>query len=155
LTLGYSAIRFTLNLYQYHKIPLTQAYARAIAQFRSLRSEHHIATTSAVIEAEAIGAVFTPGEIEHAFEKEKKGLVTWERRAELDEGAIAARKRWKAIVARQVGVGQWTKGEEYVRLWKEGVRPTYSPALTEPVTVDSLSAEHIAESADFMQTMRR
>jgi small subunit ribosomal protein S23 len=136
-------------------IPLTQAYTRAIAQFRSLRSEHHIATTFAAMEADAIGAVFAPGEIEHAFEKETKGLITWERKAELDEGAIAARKRWKAIVEKQDGVGQWTKGEKYVRLWREGVRPTYSPALTEPVTVDALSAEQIAESADFMQTVPR
>ncbi|KAF8898942.1 mitochondrial ribosomal protein S25-domain-containing protein [Infundibulicybe gibba] len=145
------AIRFTLNLHQYHGIPITQAYSRAIAQFRSLRSEHHIATTFAVLEAESLGAVFSRGEIAHAFEKEKKGLATWERREELDEGAMAARKRWKAIIDKQ-GSTEWSKGQEYVRLWKEGVRPTYSPALTEPVEATPLSAEQISKSIDFMQT---
>ena len=58
-------------------------------------------------------------------------MATWERRAELDEGAIAARKRWKAIVDSQPGANQWTKGIEYVRLWKEGARPNYIPSLTQ------------------------
>jgi len=130
------AIRFAVNLYEHHDVPLSRAYARAIAQFRSLRSEHHIATTTAALEAEAYGSVFGPTEIEQGFEKEKKGLETWERREELDEGAMAARKRWRAIVERQGGVGEWTKGQQYVRLWKEGIRPTYAPALTEPVSID-------------------
>jgi small subunit ribosomal protein S23 len=97
-----------------------------------LRSEDHIATTVAALEAEAYGAVFGPTEIDRGFEKEKGGIATWERREELDEGAIAARKRWKAIIDREGGVGEWTKGQEYVRLWKKGIRPTYAPALTEP-----------------------
>ncbi|KAF7347623.1 37S ribosomal protein S25, mitochondrial [Mycena venus] len=99
-----TAIQFTLNLKEYHKIPLSQAYARAIAQFRALRSEHHIATTFAVLEAEALGAVFVRGEIEHAFEKEKRALATWERLDDIDEGSLAAaRKRWKMIAERHVG----------------------------------------------------
>jgi len=122
-----------INLYEHHQVPLSLAYARSIAQFRSLRSEHHIATTFAALEAEAYGSVFGPTEIEQGFEKERRGIETWERKEELDEGAIAARKRWRAIVDRQSG-GDWTKGQEYVRLWKEGVRPTYAPALTEPIT---------------------
>ena len=69
---------------------------------------------------------------------EKKSLLTWERRAELDEGAIAARKRWKAIVDRHPGANQWTKGMEYVRLWKEGVRPNYMPSLTMPIDQEGL-----------------
>ena len=51
-----------------------------------------------------------------------------------------------------VGVGDvnsadrkaWSRGEEYVRLWKEGVRPDYSPALTESIAP--------VDSADFMGT---
>jgi small subunit ribosomal protein S23 len=144
------AIRFAVNLYHYHHIPLSQAYARAISQFRSLRSEHHIATTFAALEAEAYGAKFGPTEIESGFEKEKESLKTFERREELDEGAMAARKRWRAIVEKQGGVGQWTKGEEYVRLWKQGIRPTYAPGLTEPViTSAGLSQQEIAESPDY------
>lgn len=110
---------------------LSEAYASSVAQFRALRSEHHIATTVAVKEAEALGSSFGPSEIEQANKMEKMSLATWERRAELDQGAIAARKRWKAIVDRQPGANQWTKGMEYVRLWKEGIRPTYMPSLTQ------------------------
>jgi small subunit ribosomal protein S23 len=41
----------------------------------------------------------------------------------------------------------WSRGEEYVRLWKEGIRPDYSPALTEPITP--------VDTADFMGTRGR
>ncbi|TFK77289.1 hypothetical protein BDN72DRAFT_735217, partial [Pluteus cervinus] len=124
-------IQFAVNLHQYHDVPLSDAYKKAVAQFRALRSEHHIATTFAVLEAETLGAVFSRGEIAHSHEKEKRQLASWERREEMDEGAIAARKRWKAIVERPEANKEWTRGQEYVRLWKEGVRPTYSAALTE------------------------
>jgi len=133
LTIYASAILFALNLYQHHEVSLSEAYARSVAQFRALRAEHHIATTVAVKEAEELGSDFGPSEIEQAHEMEKKSLATWERQAELDEGAIAARKRWKAIVERQPGANQWTKGVEYVRLWNEGIRPNYMPHLTTPV----------------------
>lgn len=124
-----------MNLYQHHSLSLTEAYVQAVAQFRALRSEHHIATKTAAKEAELLGAVFGPSEIESTFEKEKRGLVTFERQAEMDEGAMAARKRWKAIIDRKTGVvDQWTKGEEYVRLWREGVRPNYAPFLTQTTT---------------------
>lgn len=111
---------------------LSDAYARAVTQFRALRSEHHISTTFAVMEAEALGSTFGPGEVESAHEMYKKSISTWEKQAELDEGALAARKRWKAIIDKNHGANQWSKGEEYVRLWQEGVRPNYMPALTEP-----------------------
>lgn len=113
---------------------MSDAYSTAVAQFRALRSEHHIATTFAVQEALALGSTFGPSEIETSFELQKKALQTWSRKEELDEGAIAARKRWKAIVDKTHGIGQWSKGEEYVRLWQEGVRPNYMPALTEPLS---------------------
>ncbi|KAK2461607.1 hypothetical protein APHAL10511_006070 [Amanita phalloides] len=127
-------VRFTVNLYQQHDLKLTEAYATAVAQFRSLRSEHYIATKYAVMEARYLGATFVATEIEHGFNKEVRNLDTWERREELDEGVLAARKRWRSTVERLEGVNQWTKGEEYVRLWKEGIRPTYAPALTEPIS---------------------
>jgi hypothetical protein len=130
-----SAILFALNLYKYHSMSLSKAYSHSVAQFRALRSEHHIATTVAIKEAEALGSHFGPSEIEQAHEMEKRSLTTWERRAELDESAIAARKRWKAIVDQQPGANQWTKGVEYVRLWNEGIRPNYMPHLTKPLAV--------------------
>jgi small subunit ribosomal protein S23 len=152
LTSIYSAIRFTVNLYEHHNVSLTQAYAHAVAQFRSLRSEHQIATTFAALEAEAHGSAFGPSEISRGFVQETKSIPSWERRAELDEGAMAARKRWKAIVERKHSLGEWSKGQEYVRLWKEGVRPTYAPPLTEPmVTPAGLREKEVVESeADFM-----
>ena len=81
--------------------------------------------------------------------------MTFERREELDEGAMAARKRWKAIVERQDGTKEWTKGEEYVRLWKEGVRPTYAPVLTEPLANTAPTREQIARSADFLHVLNK
>jgi small subunit ribosomal protein S23 len=81
------------------------------------------------MEAQELGSTFGMSEIEHSFELQKKSLSTWERKEEQDEGAIAARKRWKAIVERRHGADQWSKGEKYVRLWQEGVKPNYLPAL--------------------------
>jgi len=133
LTIYASAILFALNLYKHHEMSLSEAYARSVAQFRALRAEHHIATTVAAREAEELGSDFGPSEIEKAHEMEKESMATWERQAELDEGAIAARKRWKAIVDKQPGSNQWTKGVEYVRLWREGTRPNYMPDITKPV----------------------
>jgi small subunit ribosomal protein S23 len=104
------------------------------------------------MEAEHLGAVFGRGEIAYSFEKEKRALATFERREELDEGAMAARKRWKAIVEKQPGGEEWTQGQEYVRLWKEGVRPNYAPQLTQPV-VAAPTPDEVAESADFMQAL--
>ena len=129
-----SAVRFALNLYQHHDLPLSEAYKQAIYQFRSLRSEHYIATRHAVTEARYLGATFLPTEIQHAYNKEVRNMDTWQRKEENDEAALTASKRWKANVERQQGINQWTKGEEYVRLWKEGIQPDYSPALTEPIT---------------------
>jgi small subunit ribosomal protein S23 len=80
---------------------------------------------------------------------EVKSIATWERQAELDEGAIAARKRWKAIVEKQPGANQWTKGVEYVRLWKEGIRPNYMPNSTAPVSqLDFLQSLQLGDNVD-------
>lgn len=125
------AVQYAVNLYQWHSVPLSEAYARAVAQFRALKSEHHVATSFAAIEAERLGGVFLPSELDRSFDKEKQALETWQKKEERDEGALAARKRWKAIVEQDQGVDQWTKGEQYVRLWKEGIRPDYSPILAD------------------------
>jgi len=132
------AIQFALNLHHYHDLSLSYAYARAVAQFRALRSEHHIALTVAIHEAEQLGAVWQNSEIAHGFQKEIKSLATWERQSALDEGEMAARKRWRSIAMEHDEVREWSKGQEYVRLWKSGVTPKYAPALIEPLRhVDS------------------
>jgi small subunit ribosomal protein S23 len=107
-----------------------------VAQFRALRAEEEVGNTVAALEAEAYGGTFGPTEVEANFEREGKALQSWTRPpGHLDEGEIAARKRWKAIVERAPNTtGPWTRGESYTRLWRDGVRPDYVAALTQPVS---------------------
>ena len=106
----------------------------AVGQFRSLRSEQHIATVTAVAEAEQYGATFGITETERAFRREEEHLKTFEAQPVTAQESSEARKRWKMIVNKKSSLaGGWSRGEEYVRLWKEGVRPDYTPSLTSPV----------------------
>jgi len=123
-------ILFVVNLHKYHDYSLNQAYITAVAQFRSLRSEHHIATLVGATEAEQHGAQFGLTQTEIIFNKETEALETWAKKREADISAAANRKRWRAIIERHGPISEFTKGREYVRLWKEGVRPDYSPVLT-------------------------
>ncbi|TDL28217.1 hypothetical protein BD410DRAFT_684934, partial [Rickenella mellea] len=120
------AVRFAVNLHRYHDVSLARAYATAVMQFRSLRSEHHIATKVAAAEAEAYGAEFGKTETEKSFDREGEFLKTWDNVGDARRSSDAARKRWKAIIDTTGWEGSWTKGEEYVRLWKEGIRPNYA-----------------------------
>jgi small subunit ribosomal protein S23 len=129
-----SAIRFAVSLHEHHNVPVSRAYTMAVEQFRSLRSEHHIATTMAVVEAEEFGAEFGPTMNERMFVEEMKAVDSWQSAKESNEAAMASSKKWKAIIDKTADhEPQWTKGQEYVRLWKDGVRPSYAPALTEPI----------------------
>ena len=130
-------------MHEHHELPLSEAYATAVTQFRALRSEHHIATRVAVAEAEAYGAVFGPTETEKGFLKEEEHLKTWETSKSSERGSLEARKRWKAIADRKGNVGAWTRGEEYVRLWREGIRPNYvmSVAPKEAVIIKEKEAD--------------
>ena len=123
-----SAIKYAVNLHEAHDIPLTEAYKTAVAQFRALRSEHDVAKTVALMEAEATGLEFGPSVVEKNYMAEEKALQSWGRKDEQDAAAQAARKRWRAVIEKE---GVWTRGEEYTRLWQEGIRPTYSPAVDE------------------------
>jgi small subunit ribosomal protein S23 len=142
-----SAVKFTVNLHKYHNMTLSQAYVRAVSQFGVLRAEHHIATTTAALEAEAYGATFRPGAIERGFAQEQKVLDRWHNKREIDKRSIIAHKRWKAIIdpVGRVGVN-WSKGQEYVRLQKEGVRPTYLP----PKEPEVEAPPKLEDTADFM-----
>jgi small subunit ribosomal protein S23 len=131
----YSAIRFVLNLHYHHNLPLSDAYSASIAQFRALRSEHDIATTFAALEAEHYGSQFGPTETETGFARELNAIKTWDVDERYDQGAIVARKRWKAVVERDHPMTEWTGGQQYAKLWREGVRPDYSPASTQPVFI--------------------
>jgi small subunit ribosomal protein S23 len=162
-------VQFTLNLHQAHGLTLSDAYATSIAQFRILRAVQHVATRFAAQAASAYGARFGPSATARGFEVENKVLDANELRTErLDDGARLARNRWRMIGlggggsssrgeggSSGVGFGNgdsadrkaWSRGEEYVRLWKEGVRPDYSPALTESIAP--------IDAADFMGTRGR
>jgi len=85
------------------------------------------------MEAEHLGALFVRGEIEHAFEKEKRALATWDKLAEMDEGSLITRKRWKMIAEAHEGETNWSKGVEYVKMWQHGIRVNYAPALTKGI----------------------
>ncbi|KAI0785094.1 mitochondrial ribosomal protein S25-domain-containing protein [Abortiporus biennis] len=141
------AIRYAVNLHEAHGLSLTNAYQAAVAQFRSLRSEHLFASKIALMEAEHYGIEFGPSEMEKQHAKETRALQTWQKKAELDQAEFAARKRWKAIVGREGEPHGWTRGENYVRLWKEGVRPTYAPQITAPVLTPT-GLEEVPRSAD-------
>lgn len=164
-------MRFALNLHQAHGLALSDAYATSVAQFRTLRAVQHVATRFAAQAAVAHGARFGPSETTRGFEAESRVLEASElRRERLDDGARLARRRWRMIALgggggsgsgggdSGSGVGAvagedadrkaWSRGEEYVRLWKEGVRPDYSPALTEPISPPT-------DPVDFMGTRDR
>lgn len=162
-------MQFALNLHQAHGLTLSDAYATSIAQFRTLRAVQHVAARFAAQAASAYGASFGPSATARGFEVENRVLDANELRTErLDDSARLARNRWRMVTLGNrgdegssgvgVGVGDvgnvdsadrkaWSRGEEYVRLWKEGVRPDYSPALTESVAP--------IDSADFMGTRRQ
>ena len=163
----FSAVQFALNLHQAHGLALSDAYASSISQFRTLRAVQHVATRFAAQAASAYGARFGPSATSRGFEAESRVLEANELRSErLDDSARLARRRWRMIaLGSDGGDGDssvsvsgtaggdttnrkaWSRGEEYVRLWKEGVRPDYSPALTEPIAP--------VDTADFMGTRAR
>jgi small subunit ribosomal protein S23 len=164
----FSAVRFALNLHQAHGVALSDAYATSVAQFRTLRATQHVATRFAAQAAVAHGARFGPSETARGFEAEGRVLEASElRRERLDDSVRLDRSRWRMIAigsgsddSGSGGLGAvaggdadanrnaWTRGEEYVRLWKEGVRPDYSPALTEPISPP-------IDPMDFMGTRER
>lgn len=153
-------MRFALNLHQVHGLALSDAYAASITQFRTLRAIQHVATRFAAQQAAiAHGAQFGPSATARGFEAEEAVLEADERRTErLDDSTRLARRRWRMV---PLGTGssgggggrEWSRGEEYVRLWREGVRPDYSPALTEPID-PTRSKFDFAVSADFTRGPR-
>lgn len=142
------AIRFALNLHEHCGMPLSEAYATSIGQFRALRSEHEFATMFATLEAEYYGAQFAPTETEVGFARELDAVKTWKVDERYDQSAITARKRWKVVVDRDHPVAGWTGGQQYAKLWKEGVRPDYSPASTQPAFITEAGLAPTPETSD-------
>lgn len=152
------AVHFAVNLHNHHKMALSIAYTRAVAEFRSLRAGHDFANTFARMEAEAYGTVF-PSEIDRTFEKEDAVYQSADRKVELDRGALLARKRWKAILDVDSGMGDFDRGQQYTKNWKQGVRPTYLPADEMVATseagkpVQAMEQDHIAASLKFAEIL--
>lgn len=131
-----SAIKFVINLHEHHDLSLNHAYSAAVAQFRALRSERSVASHVALLEARQLGIQLGPSAVEQTFAKEEKQFETWKMTKELDIAETMARKRWRTVFEKHGGVpSSWSRGQEYVRLWQEGVRPTYSPALSTKSTI--------------------
>jgi len=120
-------ICFTVCLHQVHHMPLSLAYETAVSQFHSLKSEHHLATLFAVQEAERYGAHFGLREADLNFRKETAALRSWSTQDHEDNiEAALARKRWRAVPLQTSPPYSWSRGEDYVRLWRSGIRPTYT-----------------------------
>ncbi|KIJ21937.1 hypothetical protein PAXINDRAFT_64468 [Paxillus involutus ATCC 200175] len=154
------AVLFAVSLHRHHEVSLTVAYTRAVAEFRALRAEYDIANTFARMEAEAYGTVF-PSEIDRTFEKEDKVYQAIERKKALDEGALLARKRWRAILNVDSGMGNtWSRGQEYAKLQKQGVRPTHLVAddqakPAEDELFGNSEAEIVAGTPDFLRVLQQ
>lgn len=150
------AVRYAVNLYEHHDMDLSSAYASAVAQFRSLRSELHVARSIALAEAEHLGMDFGPSQVDITFNKEQTALRTFQDTTARDRTAETERKRWKAVVEREGLPDEWTKGQQYTRLWKEGVRPVYAPVFSEPeikpegLSTPERAAQRISAQVDFM-----
>jgi small subunit ribosomal protein S23 len=112
-------------------MPLALAYEQAVAQFHSLKSEHHLANLFAVHEAIYFGGEFGLRQTEVTFQRELAELKSWGTQQEMDDAAaLAARKRWRIAQPKTGDPKAWTRGEDYVRLWQAGIRPNYLPIDT-------------------------
>lgn len=87
----------------------------------------------ALMEARHYGVEFGPSQVDINFQKEEKALNTFAQHHEQRLEESMARKRWRAIVQRASPPPSWTKGQDYTRLWQEGVRPNYSPLQPPPL----------------------
>lgn len=82
-------------------------------------------------EAEYYGVKFKPTLIERSFAQEDENLKSLDQKKYAEAQSNETKKRWRMRVdsPKQIKEVKYTKGEAYERLWKEGIRPDYSPAL--------------------------
>ena len=93
----------------------------------------------ALAEAEYYGAKFGPGPIERGLQFEQENLQTWTKEAGEIQQAALSNKRWRTSVERPKEECIWSRGKEYVRLWKEGNKPDTS--LLAPLSEDAAADE--------------
>lgn len=130
-----------MHLHRSHGKPLTLAYVEAVRQYDALRSEQHIMSRFALLEARAHGAQFSVGanrvdsdspEVTRGFEMEQQALESWSEYGDIDSGGMSsadihvARKRWKAVAEPPLIEGSgWSGGKDYIKRWRQGARPKY------------------------------
>jgi len=145
------AIRFAAHLHEHHSFPISKAYNHAVAQFRSLRSEHYISTLFAVNEAKFYGAKFAPNQLERGHTLTNRALWTWQnqgagRRAQ----RVSMKGRFFAVWKGRLGVSDyWTRGIGYTRRWQKGMPPSYWPNREERgiAKAKRLATQHLAVNA--------
>ncbi|GJJ12483.1 hypothetical protein Clacol_006725 [Clathrus columnatus] len=153
------AVRFAVHLHTVHQTPLTLAYSQSVRQYDALRSEQHIMTRFALLEARAHGAEFRVGahridsdspEVERGFEMEQRALESWSEIGGFGTpnaptaNMHATWKRWKVLAEPpRIEGEEWSGGEDYVSRWKKGVRPNYerSQKMIEPLELEEKQPE--------------
>lgn len=118
----------------------------SVQQYDALKSEQHIMSRFALLEARAHGAKFSVGahridsdspEVDRGFDMEQSALESWSESGGIGNGNMssadmhAARKRWKAVAQPPSIQGEeWSGGDDYVKRWKNGIWPNYEPQLS-------------------------
>jgi len=129
----FSAIQFALSLYEHHDIPLSIAYHKSAAQFRSLRGELAVASEFALMEAKFLGAEFAPNESQRGVTLTKRALMTW---AQTSVGGrrktISIRNRFFPVWKGRTGAPDyWSRGVGYTKRWTRAMPPMLWPSKGE------------------------
>jgi small subunit ribosomal protein S23 len=133
ITSHFSATQFAVSLFEHHDIPLSIAYHKAAAQFRSLRAELAVASDFATIEAKFLGAEFAPSELERGVNLTKRALMTWSRTSSSGRRkTISIRNRFFPVWKGRTGVpNYWSRGVGYTKRWLRGMPPMFWPSKVE------------------------
>jgi len=129
----FSAIQFALSLYEHHDIPLSIAYHKAAAQFRSLRGELAVASEFALMEAKFLGAEFAPNESQRGVDLTKRALMTWAQASVSGRRkSISIRNRFFPVWKGRTGVPDyWSRGVGYTKRWTRAMPPMLWPSKGE------------------------
>ncbi|GAA5855128.1 hypothetical protein JCM8547_002392 [Rhodosporidiobolus lusitaniae] len=109
-------IAFIHNLVVSHNLPLSRAYPHGVSQFRTLRSEHELASRSAFLQAQSFGATFF-GELDKTLAVEERVLDEWVNAREIQNSLAAGTggSAGAAAAAMNAGVqaesGHWAPRE--------------------------------------------
>jgi small subunit ribosomal protein S23 len=158
------AIRFAANLHENFSMSISVAYHRAVAQFRSLRSEHYISTLFAINEAKFYGAQFAPNQLERGHTLTNRALRTWQNRGTGRRSErISLKGRFFDVWRGRTGATEyWSRGVGYTKRWQKGMPPGYWPTKEERemakvsrlTTQDQLPVAAAAQTVDYSRPRR-